>query len=347
MKIVLISDIHFGIKKSDKIFLENQLNFFKNELIPYMQNNNLTTMAILGDLFDTRNSLNSYMKSEVYKLFEYINDQKIKVYIFPGNHDIYFRNTINVHSLDFLKKFENVTVIEDIELRTIENRQILFVPWRVDYNDFKRRVANKNFHCDICLGHFDIIGFPYNNHQICEDGIETNILLNNYSLTFSGHFHKRNVYKLGNEEVIMIGSPFQQNRGDKNDERGFCVLNLEDLKYEFINSKETIKFIELHYPEEIQEELIKGNVVDVKVNYDGNKIDEKFQDYIKLIEKFNPAYPPNIFINNTLFDNVDDNNYEIKSLSELINEFIENLKIENKREIKEIIADLYTRVKGE
>lgn len=345
-KIALVSDLHLGVKKSDKTFLENQLNFLYKEFVPYLKQNNINSIAILGDLFDTRNTLNILMISKAYNFFEYLKEQNIFVYIFQGNHDTYFKTTNEVHSLNFLKKFDNVCLIEEIELKEIENRKILFVPWIVNYEDFKKRVANKNLHCDVCLGHFDIIGFPLNNSTICQEGLETNLFLNNYTLTFSGHFHKRSTYKRNNSEIVMIGSPYQITRNDKGNERGFCIFDLETMNYEFVNSENTIKFIDLKFPEEFTSNQILGNVIDVYVNYNGNDlIDKEIQHYVQRIEEYLPAYPPNIFMNNTLFDGVE-KDIKIKSLSEMIDEFINNLQIDNKQEIKEIINELYTKSKS-
>jgi DNA repair exonuclease SbcCD nuclease subunit len=347
LKLALISDTHFGVKKSDKTFLENQLKFFYREFIPYLKENDIDTVAILGDLFDTRNSLNTYMKTEVFTLFETFAKENIKIYIFMGNHDIYFRNTNQIHSLTFLKKFDNVTLVEDVELFDIGGKKLLFVAWQVDNEQFKERIANKNIHCDVCLGHFDIVGFPYNNNSVCHEGIETNIFLNNYTLTFSGHFHKRTVYKVKDRDIVMIGSPYQLNRGDKGNERGFCVLDLDDLSYNFVNTKETIKFIDLKYPETFNKNLICNNVIDIHVDYNSETLDSEIQNYVSNIEKFSPAYPPNIFVNNTLFDNIDKDSYEVKSLADMITEFVDKLEIDNKSEITEILNELYAKSKGE
>ncbi len=342
MKIALISDLHFGCKKSDKVFLDNQLNYFKNEFIPKLKELNISNIAILGDLFDNRVNINALMKYEVHKLFELFEEENLFVYIFPGNHDIYFRTSIDVHSLVFLKKFKNVKLFEDVELIDIDNRKILFVPWQIDYNEFKNKIENIN--CDICLGHFDIIGFPFDG-TVCHDGVDPNNLVSKFTLTFSGHFHKRHIYRNNEKSVVMIGSPYQITRSDKQDERGFCVVDLENLTYEFVNGQNTIKFIDVIFPEEFDEKLIKGNVIDVTVNYDGRLIDNDLKIYIEEIEKLNPAYPPNIFVNNSLFDNISEN-IEIKTLSEMFDEFVGNLNIENKKEIKEIINDLYIAAKG-
>lgn len=345
MKIALISDTHFGIKKSSRPFLKSQIRFFKEEFIPYLNQNFIDTICILGDLFDNRNNINVYMKNEVFNLFKN-HLYPFKIYIFPGNHDIYYKTSIEVNSLKFLGKFENVNLIEEIEVKNFDNKKVLFVPWQIDYNDFRKRVAEKNTHCDVCLGHFDIIGFPFNSSIICQKGLQSDLFLKNYTLTFSGHFHKRHIHKQKDREVIMIGSPYELTRNDKGDKRGFCILDLDNLKYDFVNSKKTIKFIDVKYPKKVTKRRIKGNVVDIQVDYDiGKSSDDAIQEYIQKIESFEPVYPPNVHLNHNLFEK-EEMSYEVKSITELINDYIQNLDIDNKEEVHSMINELYKNSKS-
>lgn len=346
MKLALITDLHFGTKKSDKVFLQNQINFYKNEFIPYLKENNIENIVILGDLFENRNFVHVHVMSEIFKLFEEFEKNDLFIYVIIGNHDINLRNSLEIHSLDFLKKFKNVKLFEDVELLEIENRKLLFVPWQTDIELFKKKIANKNIHCDVCFGHFDINGFYFNKKSVCNNGIDFKTFISNYTLTFSGHFHKRQVYNLKNNSVVMVGSPYQLKRGDdKGDERGFCVLNLEDLSYEFVNGKNTLKYIDLKFPEEFDEDLIKGNDIEVYVEYDGKFVENDLKIYMEGIEKFNPAFPPTKVVTNKLFENVEEN-IQVKTIEDLFAEYIDTLEIENKEEITQIVNEYYKESKS-
>ena len=69
-KFIILGDVHFGKYKSDPVFLENQISFFKEQLIPYMKQNNISHIFQLGDLFDNRKTLDGYLYSELIKLFQ-------------------------------------------------------------------------------------------------------------------------------------------------------------------------------------------------------------------------------------------------------------------------------------
>ena len=95
MKIAVIGDAHFGIKKSDKTFLQSQLRFFEDQLVPELKSRNIKNLFVLGDVFDTRQSVNVQTDNIVLKLFkETLKDFTCQIIV--GNHDIYHTTTTEV-----------------------------------------------------------------------------------------------------------------------------------------------------------------------------------------------------------------------------------------------------------
>ena len=58
MKVALISDLHFGIKKSDLKFQKSQLAFFEKQLVEELKMRDIKDIFVLGDVFDTRQAVN-------------------------------------------------------------------------------------------------------------------------------------------------------------------------------------------------------------------------------------------------------------------------------------------------
>ena len=58
MKIAIIADLHFGVKKSDLVFQESQLRFFKCQFVPELKEKGIDTIVVCGDVFDTRQTVN-------------------------------------------------------------------------------------------------------------------------------------------------------------------------------------------------------------------------------------------------------------------------------------------------
>jgi len=192
MKIAMVTDTHFGVRKGSPEFLESQLRFFKNQFFPYLEKNNIDTIIHLGDFWDNRNFLETNTLNEIDTLMvDYFN--KYNSYFLVGNHDTKFKTNIDINSLKMFRHLPNIHIIDDIEKINIHVTDILMVPWQVDNQDFINRVVNKNIKTDICVGHFETIGFHFNKGQLCEHGLNSRVLFDSYKLIFSGHFHKRKI----------------------------------------------------------------------------------------------------------------------------------------------------------
>jgi len=344
MKILLCTDTHFSVHKSSEDFLQSQLRFFREEFIPYAKKHNIDTIVHAGDLFDNRNSINVRVLNEVYKLFS--EDFKdFNVYILVGNHDSYFKNTIETHSLKTLKDLPNITVVDDIQLHTIGNREILMVPWINDQDEFKRKVANQNATEKICIGHLEIVGFFLNKGKKCDVGLDPETFLNNFSLTFSGHFHKRSKIERGDKVVQYFGNCYHLTRHDVGEDRGFCELDLDTLDYKFINTTTTIRYERLIYPESFTEDRIKGNIIDVHVNVHSEYDEADFQSYIMKIDEFNPIEPANIRLEDEMTYSTSEE-YHVQSVPDMLEEYVDDLDVKYKDEIKDKVIDLYNENKN-
>lgn len=344
MKICLITDLHFGVHKSSNVFLTSQLKYFDEEFIPYMENNNIDNVFILGDVFDNRNSINVKIINEVYHLFDKLSKGR-KLYVLIGNHDMYLKTNIDIHSLKFLKKFENIKLIDDKEVVEIVGKKILLSSWQIDENEYTKYLNNIN--ADYCFGHFDINGFKINKFKNCDIGLNDKFFCK-FKKVFSGHYHLRSKQIKNNTEIVYIGSPYSFTRDDINEEKGFCILDLEKDSYEFVNNKNSVKFVLIKYPTEINEILIKNNIIDVQVDYNDKYNEADFQNYLQKIETFSPISISIKLINNFLTGNEikDLEDYKMTDVLTLIGQYIRELKIDNKEKIEKIIYDLYDEIKG-
>lgn len=326
MKIAIISDLHFGNKKNDEIFLNNALNVFNNEIIPYLKKNKIKDIYILGDIFDSRNTINIKIKNAVYNLFD-INLKDFNIIMILGNHDIFYKNSTAVHSLKMFKKFSNVEVIEDIALKIVDNRKFLFVPWQLNYDEFKTKVTHKNIHCDVCFGHFDINECYMNKlSTLTKDGLPKDLFFNNYNITFSGHFHSSSKTVRGHSEIVYVGTPYELNRNDRNEPKGFCILDTDTMTYEFVDNKKYLKFTEIVYPNKPSAKLVTGNIVDVHVTIDNAFSDTDYNMYLKQLNALNPVNI-NIITKYAIFNEVQQSTqgstFGVKTTMESIKDYID------------------------
>jgi DNA repair exonuclease SbcCD nuclease subunit len=347
MKIALITDTHFGVHRNSEIFLQSSLKWFREELFPELERQNITDIYHLGDMFDNRNVLSIRVINEVINLIG-TDGKKFNWTLLVGNHDSVYKTSILTNSLNIFRKFKNVKVVDSITKINVSNRDILLIPWQTNKEEFRKKVSDKNIFCDVAMGHLEVKGIYMNKGNVCEDGVEQELFLNNYALTFSGHFHKRSLTKSQDRVVQYIGNTYHLSRHDINEDRGFCVLDLDSLTYEFVNNKQSIKYTKLVYPEKVKKTNVSGNIVDVLVNINKDYDEKKFQSYLATVESFEPIIPPNVKIEHEVVMNKANNQeYKVQSILDLMNEYINELEIDYKDKVLEKIETLYENCKKE
>ena len=103
MKIALLNDTHFGARNDSIIFDDYFHKFYDDIFFPYIQKHNIKTLIHLGDIVDRRKYIN-YVTADNLKT-DFINplkQRKIKFWCIIGNHDIYYRNSLEINALDQL-----------------------------------------------------------------------------------------------------------------------------------------------------------------------------------------------------------------------------------------------------
>ena len=229
MKVALISDLHFGIKKSDLKFQKSQLAFFEKQLIEELKLQDIKDVFVLGDVFDTRQSVNVQTNNVVLKLFkDTFKDFNIKIIV--GNHDLYYTDTTEVNSLKQLNLLPNVIVYEKPETIEMYGHSLTFMPWITDYD-------NINFtSSEFCFAHMDVAGFMMDKYNMCSNGVPVKKLAENFKHVYTGHFHTRSKKTIGNCDIEYIGSPYQLTRIDADQDRGCTILDLDTNNTELILS---------------------------------------------------------------------------------------------------------------
>lgn len=342
MKIGIVTDCHFSVKRGSDIFLKSQLKFFKEQFIPELKERNIKTIVIPGDFFDNRTSLDQKILDHVFELFE--NDLKdFDIHILVGNHDSYYESSIKINSLRVLNFYKNVHIYEQNTSIKLGNRSAYIVPW-ITKNDVFLEELEKIENHDLCFGHFNFSNFKMFKDQDSDHGLSSEKFYEKFKLTISGHYHTRSEKKVGDSRIVYIGNPFHFTRNDIDDERGYSILDLENLELEFIENKKSIKFVKYNYPKKLEKEDIENNHVDIFIKYDENFDGKKVDQYIERLESFNPAFPINRKTINTIdVDNPEQMNGA--SVPDLIKEYMNNQQFENKEELLNLIFELYSECK--
>jgi DNA repair exonuclease SbcCD nuclease subunit len=340
-KIGLFSDIHLGLGQGSDQWHNISLNFAKwaSEVF---KNKGIEQILIPGDIFHNRSEIGVNTISVAKQFFDYFKD--FKLFISTGNHCCYFKNNSTINSISILDGWSNIKIFDKTPaILSYKDKKISMIPWGIEYDQIPES--------DICIGHFEISSFYMNSFKVCEHGMESKDLFKKAPLIISGHFHKKDDRKYDNGRIVYLGSPYQHNFGDVGDARGIYILDLEKNELEFIENNLSPKHLKLstkafiENPESINSETLKqqleNNIISLIVD---SEIDQ--EELALLTSKLNSIAPLSFrtdYISDNTNPTTTDDTKEIDSgdLLKDIEEFVNTLTIENKKEVIEYLTETY------
>lgn len=232
----VITDLHFGSKNYNKQTFESQMAFFEKQFFPYLLKNKIETVFHLGDFFHNRNHADWMILQQIkVRFFQFLQKHDIKFHTLIGNHDSYYKNTIEINSLiENFKEFSNVIIYDKPKVINFWKYTIWMVPWITNEREFTF-IDN----ADIVMGHFDISGSKMLKDFVSNEGFNRS-QFERYKLTLSGHYHIRS----RNGNIHYIGSPYQLSWNDFDEPKGFCLLG-EDFQIKYIENTVNPKYVKV------------------------------------------------------------------------------------------------------
>jgi len=243
-KIVLITDLHWGCRNDISLFYE-YFNKFYIELLEYMNVNGLKDLFILGDVFDRRKYINFKTLDAARRIFfSRFRDDGIKIHIILGNHDIHYRESLELSSpMLVLNDYDNIIVYNKPTVVDINGNTISMIPWICKENEKEITKFITDTNTDLCFGHFEFANFPMYKGIDSESGMSTG-LFQKYELVCSGHYHTRSQ----KENIVYIGTPYEMNWQDAGDAKGYHTFDFDTRKLEF-HANSNILFHKINYNE--------------------------------------------------------------------------------------------------
>ena len=212
-KIAAFTDIHFGLK-SNSATHNQDCEDFVDWFIAEAKKEGCDTGIFLGDWHHNRNSLNMLTMVSSVKALEKLGNAFENFYFFPGNHDLYYKDKRDVHSVDWGRHIPGVTIVN--EITTIGDTTM--VPWLIGEEWKKMEKLTSRY----VFGHFELPLFMMNAMvQMPDHGELQASNFKNPEYVFSGHFHKRQA----KQNIVNIGNAFPHNYADAwDDDRGMMIL---------------------------------------------------------------------------------------------------------------------------
>lgn len=228
-KVAIAADLHFGVPgRLYDILLAAKI------MREYCKAAQIDTVFILGDLFHDRRSIEIDVLSAVSQFFEDTTTKyNQKWIVFPGNHDMFLKNSWDINSLTTLRK--HLTVIEDIKIITVDEARfwiLPFITYERPYMKVLKKIEKQHETDDILLTHVGVRGATLNTCFLLKDWSVITFEHSKFQRVYTGHFHSKQ--QIG-ENTWYPGSliPFKFDEGDV--PHGFYIYDTEQKDHKFIN----------------------------------------------------------------------------------------------------------------
>ena len=340
MKIAIITDQHFGARKSSKFLHDYFKNFYDTIFFPYLEENNIKTLIDMGDTFDNRRSIDlwalEWAKENYYDRLQKLG---VTVHTIVGNHTSYYKNTNSVNSVGLLlKEYDNVQVYPEATEVKIEKLKVLFVPWINQENHQNTIKAVQKTTSKVAMGHLELNGFRAHRGHVMEDGMDTN-LFDKFERVFSGHYHTRS----DDGKIFYLGNPYEMYWNDVNDTRGFHIFDTETLEHTPINNPYKL-FYNIYY-EDTNYKLFDAREYQDKIVKVIVKKKTEPKNFEKFIDKLYSAGIQELKIveNFVLQESEDFEVEETENTISILNRYIDEAEFEgDKSVIKGILQKIYS-----
>jgi len=275
-KAAIFTDLHVGLKSNSTTHNEDCWNFVQ-WMTQKARLENCEIAIMCGDWHNNRASVNIVSLNYSLRCLEYLSQNFDRVFVIPGNHDLYYRDRRDVNSVAWAKHLPNITLINDFH----NEGDVVFAPWLVA-DDHKRIPKLKGRYM---FGHFELPGYLMNAMvTMPEHGEIRREDFHNFDQVFTGHFHKRQTQK----NITYIGNCFPHNYADAgDDDRGMCILEWgSEPEYHAWPDQPRYRVFQLSDVLRHTEAMLKPNM-HVRVNLD---IDVSYEEATFIKETFVGTY---------------------------------------------------------
>lgn len=302
MRVAILGDIHLGSHNDSTIFHDHAEKFFSDVFFPSLEKLGINKIVQLGDTWDRRKHVNfQTLKRAKEYLFNPVLERGLELITIIGNHDSFFKNSIETNSSGLLlSEYPNIRIVSDPTDIFIGDTKCSFIPWICQENREKCLDHIASTDSKILFGHLELNGFEMHRGTRCETGMDAE-LFKKFDRVLSGHFHIR--ANRGN--VLYVGTPCDMTWNDYGDKKGFHILDTNSMSLEFIENTNKI-FVKIEYdessPNKVLPKIVRDKFVRVIVT---NKADQKeFDKYIRALSDNNPKDCKIIEVQSSISQNI-------------------------------------------
>lgn len=235
MKLIITSDIHFGVpgKLQHSIWAAKVIR-------EYAAKNGIEVVLVLGDLFHDRLSIGIQVMNDSFEFFDDLDKKYNQEWVvFPGNHDMFLKNSWKVNSVKPLDRL--LTIVEDIKCMKIGSQKFWIVPFIHFEEAFMSTLAAIEQQAtpdDILLTHIGVRGASLNECFLLKNWSTVDFTNTKFKRVYTGHFH---CYQQVGTKTWYPGSPIPFRFEEGLVEHGFLVYDTDKNEHTFVKTFEAGK----------------------------------------------------------------------------------------------------------
>ncbi len=271
MKMSLVADVHVGVPGR----LED-IMWALRRIRQYNADNDIKQIIILGDLLHNRESINI---NDLCALTDFLEetDKKWgqKITTFPGNHDMFMKNSWEVNSLRPLSRYiDCIFEASNFMMGGCRFWVLPFIHYESEYMNELKKIEVDYKEGDVLLTHIGVKSAILNTCFLLQSWSVVDFTDSKFDRVYTGHFHctqrvGRNVWYPGSP------IPFKFDEGDV--DHGFFVFDTDTREHEFVSiwggkndenkPPQFLTLDEKSYLKKSQADL-KGNIIRIALTSD-------------------------------------------------------------------------------
>jgi DNA repair exonuclease SbcCD nuclease subunit len=318
-KALAFTDIHYGLKNNSTQHNTDCDNFV-DWAISIAKEEGCETGFFLGDWHHNRAAINLHTLDFSLKALEKLNNAFENFYFIVGNHDLYYRDKRDIHSVSWAKHLKNIKIVDE----WFNEGGVAIIPWLVkdDHKLIKKVKAKYVF------GHFELPHFKMNaNIRMPDTGTIHADHFNGIDYVFSGHFHIRQQQK----NIHYIGNAFPHNYSDDGDTERGCMTLEWGKKPVYHNWSEQPSYATMQLSNLLEnaDSILKPRMharvtLDVKISFEEST-------YIKetFVEKYQLRELSLVPVREEFTGSTEEINLKIQSVDQIVHQQIGNIESDN------------------
>jgi DNA repair exonuclease SbcCD nuclease subunit len=258
-----------------------------------------------------------------------------------GNHDIFWRNSLEINSPDLLlRDYDNITLWAKHGTLELDGAVFDMIPWMCNENENEIREFVSKSTSPYCVGHFELVGYYMQRGQVSHEGYEDGFL-KDYDQVYSGHYHSRSASVDG--KIAYLGTPYELFWSDYKDQKGFGVFDTQSNVFKFVANPNRM-FYKLTYDDtkELDEDFsnLKNKYIKIVVVQKTNP--QKFDTFMDDIYKMNPIDVTIVEDVNEMVNNEEDVVDQAQDTLTILSNYIDQQTIQvEPQKLKTVMRELY------